>query len=51
MITQDRLKKFNEIRGTVAGNAYDEIHAAEFDAKQEADLNDRDEQDNEELKD
>jgi hypothetical protein len=25
VITQERLKKFNEIHGTVAGNALDEI--------------------------
>lgn len=35
VITQERLKKFNEIHGTVAGNAYDEIEAAEFVAKDE----------------
>jgi ribosomal protein L12E/L44/L45/RPP1/RPP2 len=28
IITHDRLKKFNEIHGTVAGNALDEIAAA-----------------------
>jgi hypothetical protein len=29
VITNDRLKKFNLIQGTVAGNAYDEIAAQE----------------------
>jgi len=27
VITQDRLKRFNEIQGTVAGNATDEMEA------------------------
>jgi hypothetical protein len=34
-ITQERLKRFNEIHGTVAGTAHEEIEAAEFEAKQE----------------
>jgi len=31
VITHDRLKRFNEIQGTVAGNAHDEIAAAQED--------------------
>lgn len=31
VITLDRLRKFNDIQGTVAGNVTDEIAAAEFD--------------------
>lgn len=30
VITVDRLKKFNDIQGTVAGNAMDEIAAKEI---------------------
>ena len=51
MITHDRLKKFNEIQGTVAGNAYDEIaaqEAMEQEAKQDPEAV---EADAEELKD
>ena len=29
-MTLDRLRKFNEIQGTVAGNVTDELAAAEF---------------------
>jgi hypothetical protein len=29
ILTHDRLRKFNEIHGTVAGNAHDEIAAAQ----------------------
>ena len=51
MITHDRLKKVNEIQGTVAGNAYDEIAAqesAEQEVKQDPEAG---EADAEELKD
>ena len=50
VITHDRLKKFNEFQGTVAGNAYDEIlaqEAAELEAKKDVEG----EVDAEELKD
>ena len=39
-ITAERLKKFNEIQGTVAGTALDEMAAAELIAKE----NERNEQ-------
>lgn len=48
VITHDRLKKFNEIQGTVAGNAHDEIAAQ---AEEAADFARGDEEDEEENKD
>lgn len=35
MITLDRLRKFNDIQGTVAGNVTDEIAAANNEFKEE----------------
>ena len=37
VITKDRLQKFNEIQGTIAGTAEDEIEAAEARAAPEGD--------------
>lgn len=52
VITHDRLKKFNEIQGTVAGNAHEEIAAQEMAMEEQAKKEDGDqEHDEEEQKD
>ncbi len=50
VITHDRLKRFNEIQGTVAGNAHDEIAAAQ-EAQDDLKRDDDDQGNEEENKD
>lgn len=50
VITHDRLKRFNEIQGTVAGNAHDEI-AAEQEDQEIFKRDENDQEDEEENKD
>lgn len=51
IITKERLKNFNEIQGTVAGNMMDEIEAAEFVAKEDGQNEDGEGLEQEETKD